>query len=280
MRSTEHERTAKNRLSSAAFPEQHSYSYQAVGQHDPSHAQQPGAMPPAPAQQQPYGASSWPAGSDHMSGHMTGAMTGAMGTPSHLQPPTGEDGRFMSRTLSASWLGEGEGDEPPILEELGINFGHIRSKTRIVLYPRRHRFDQSVVDDDDFAGPLLFCLVLGVLLLFKGKVHFGTIYGVFVIGLLGIWAVLNLMSQKGIDIYRTASVMGYSLLPIVLLAALSIPLDLRGFIGLLFIPATVLWCSTAASIFFVAALEAHDRRWLLAYPVALFYTCFALITVF
>ena len=39
-----------------------------------------------------------------------------------------------------------------------------------------------IVEDDDFAGPLLLCLVLGVLLLFKGKVHFGTIYGVFVIG--------------------------------------------------------------------------------------------------
>ena len=39
-------------------------------------------------------------------------------------------------------------------------------------------------------------------------------------------------------------------------------------------------CANAASLFFVAALDADDRRWLIAYPVALFYTCFALITVF
>ena len=49
---------------------------------------------------------------------------------------------------------------------------------------------------------------------------------------------------------------------------------------MLCIPLAVLWCAYAASLFFVAALEADDRRWLLAYPVALFYTCFALISIF
>lgn len=50
--------------------------------------------------------------------------------------------------------------------------------------------------------------------------------------------------------------------------------------GWVFIPTAVLWCANAASLFFVAALDADDRRWLLAYPVAMFYTCFALITIF
>jgi hypothetical protein len=151
-----------------------------------------------------------------------------------------------------------------------------------VLWPKRAALvrGSEIIEDADFAGPLLFCLALGTLLLLKGKVHFGTIYGVFVVGWLGIWAVLNLLSPRGLDLYRVASVIGYSLLPIVGLAALSIPFELRGAAGSLLIPATVLWCSTSASLFFVAALDADDRRWLLAYPVALFYTCFALITVF
>ena len=96
----------------------------------------------------------------------------------------------------------------------------------------------------------------------------------------GLWGIFNLMSQKGIDIYRTASIIGYSLLPIVGLAAMSILVDMRGLAGILCMPVAVLWCSVAASLFFVTALEASDRRWLLAYPIALFYTCFALITVF
>ena len=88
------------------------------------------------------------------------------------------------------------------------------------------------------------------------------------------------MSMKGIDIYRTASVLGYCLLPIVLLAALSLPLDLTGAWGALFVPLTVFWCSNAAALFFVIILQADDQRWLLLYPVMLFYTCFALITIF
>lgn len=140
----------------------------------------------------------------------------------------------------------------------------------------------------------------------KGKVYFGYIYGVFVFGLIGLWGVMNLMSTKGIDVYRTASVIGYCLLPIVLLAALSIPLDLTGALGIVLVPAAVLWCANAAALFFVVVLEADDQRWyaaclplamhpedsnpveptdstlyrLLAYPVMLFYFCFALIAIF
>ena len=112
------------------------------------------------------------------------------------------------------------------------------------------------------------------------QVQFGTIYAVFLMGWLGIYAVLNLMSHKGIGLTNTASVIGYSLLPIVALAALSIPIEMQGFAGAVCIPLAVLWCANAASLFFVAALDADDRRWLLAYPVALFYTCFALISIF
>jgi len=219
---------------------------------------------------QPGGSGSWDRSAE-VSGNMAGApVSGNMGGAPSLR----------ARNISATLLGEGDADEPPILEELGINFQHIYAKTLSVLWPRRAKLDQAVINDSDFAGPIMFCLTLGLLLLFKGKVHFGYIYGVFTFGWLGLWAVLNLMSPKGIDIYRTASVMGYCLLPIVLLAALSIPLDLTGTAGLVLVPTAVLWCANAAALFFVVVLEADDRRWLLAYPVVLFYTCFALITIF
>ena len=90
------------------------------------------------------------------------------------------------------------------------------------------------------------------------------------------------------------------------LAALSIPLDLTGALGIVLVPAAVLWCANAAALFFVVVLEADDQRWyaaclplamhpedsnpveptdstlyrLLAYPVMLFYFCFALIAIF
>mmetsp|Transcript_51766 Transcript_51766/g.103028 ORF Transcript_51766/g.103028 Transcript_51766/m.103028 type:complete len:322 (-) Transcript_51766:316-1281(-) len=213
-------------------------------------------------------------------GHMNGQMMGqAAAAPGAVQS------QGLARNLSATLLGEGDPNEPPILVELGIDFEHIRQKTKIVLWPRSSqmvdpKLRDDMMNDDDFAGPLLFCITLATLLLFNGKIVHGTIYGVFVVGLVGLWAVFNLMSPKGIDIYRTASIIGYSLLPIVGLAALSIIVELRGFVGALCMPLAVGWCSVAASLFFVAALDASDRRWLLAYPIALFYTCFALITVF
>lgn len=114
----------------------------------------------------------------------------------------------------------------------------------------------------------------------SGKVQFSYIYIVFIVGLFSLWAVLNLMSLRGLDIYRTASVLGYCLLPIVLLAAISIPLDLTGAWGAAFVPLAIFWCSNAAALFFVVILQADDQRWLLVYPVMLFYTCFALITIF
>ena len=72
-------------------------------------------------------------------------------------PPEPSEG-MRKRNLSASWklsqtlLGEGEEDEPPILEELGINFSHIVSKTRAVLWPRRSKLDQEATDSAGRCG--------------------------------------------------------------------------------------------------------------------------------
>ena len=50
------------------------------------------------------------------------------------------------------------------MAELEINFSHIWGKTKAVLNPFR-KIDPNVMVDTDLAGPLVFCLLLGVLLL-------------------------------------------------------------------------------------------------------------------
>lgn len=55
-------------------------------------------------------------------------------------------------------------DEPPLLEELGINFSHIRQKTISVLTPFR-KLDPSIINDNDLVGPLVFGFLLGFTLL-------------------------------------------------------------------------------------------------------------------
>lgn len=61
----------------------------------------------------------------------------------------------------------------------------------------------------------------------SGKPNFGYIYGVGLFGSLSIYALLNLMSEKGIDAYRTASVLGYCILPMVGVGGISIMVALE-----------------------------------------------------
>ena len=61
-------------------------------------------------------------------------------------------------------------NELPLLEELGIRFDHIWSKTQAVINPTK-KLSNNIMDDADLAGPLFFCLLLGSCLLLAGKVR-------------------------------------------------------------------------------------------------------------
>ena len=61
----------------------------------------------------------------------------------------------------------------------------------------------------------------------SGKQQFGYIYGVGLLGSASIYTLLNLMSEKGIDAYRVVSVLGYCLLPMVGVGALSVMVTLE-----------------------------------------------------
>ncbi|CAE6378481.1 unnamed protein product [Rhizoctonia solani] len=180
--------------------------------------------------------------------------------------------------LSAFGTGGFEG-EPPLLEELGVNLSHVRAKSLAVLNPLG-RVDEHIMDDADLAGPLIILLCLATCLLMSGRPQFGYIYGVAVFGSGSLYTLLNLMSESGIDAYRVASVLGYCLLPMVGVGALSVCMVLDGAIGYMLSMLSVIWCTYAASGIFVAVLRMSDQRVLVAYPVGLLYGCFALFSVF
>lgn len=132
----------------------------------------------------------------------------------------------------------------------------------------------------------------------SGKPQFGYIYGVGLLGSASIYTLLNLMAEQGIDAYRVASVLGYCLLPMVGVGALSVMISLKyvnesflriirltfsfssGTTGYLLSMLSIVWCTYAASGIFVAVLRMSDQRLLVAYPVGLLYGCFALLSVF
>jgi hypothetical protein len=176
--------------------------------------------------------------------------------------------------------------EAPLLEELGINIEHIFMKTKAVVIPFR-RFQKNsaladptmIVEDADLAGPLAFALALGGELLISGKVSFGYIYGFGLFGCLAMTLILNLMSPENpVSFWTVTSILGYALLPVNLLALFKVVLFgvLTRFLAIV----VVLWSTTASTRLLEVGCGLANQRFLLAYPIALLYSAFVLITIF
>jgi len=171
-------------------------------------------------------------------------------------------------------------DEPPLLEELGINPSHIFQKTLAVLNPMRGT-EQQILQDTDMAGPLVFCLALGGFLLLSGKVTFSYIYGIGVMGCIAFYCLLSLMAtQAQVTFGAVVSVLGYCLLPMVVLSGINVLITIQGTLGLIVAGISILWCAISASKLFVTAYSMDHQQVLIAYPCALLYGVFALITIF
>ena len=202
-------------------------------------------------------------GNDGFSGDFGG---GAFGGSSNVDL-SGSMGSGSSSSNGGGGDGSPFDDEAPLLEELGINFRDIWSKTLAVSIPFRP-MPTLAEDDADLAGPLVFCLLLGTCLLLTGKVHFGYIYGFGLIGCLIMYVILNLMSDEAISVDRTMSILGYSLLPIVLLAIFNIFINLKAAVGMALALLVILWCTLNATRLFEKALSMQEQRYLVAYPVS------------
>lgn len=172
------------------------------------------------------------------------------------------------------------------------------------------------MDDSDLAGPILFFLLFGTFLLFSGKVHFGYIYGLALMGSVALHTILSLMTPDGsntsspapaysstqgypgdtsghgggvdgkehlsstLTFVRSASVLGYCLLPLVMTSAVGIIMPMDTLIGYILTSAAISWCTTSASGMFCAVGRMRGMRGLVAYPLALFYAGFGIMGIF
>lgn len=204
----------------------------------------------------------------------------------------------------------------PCLLELGINFSHIRSKSLAVLNPFE-RIDARIMDDADLAGPLIFFLCFATFLLFV-RVLSVLICLTYLISVLSypvrkapvqlhLWhcplgfrvdshpAELN--GRTGDR--RIPSDVGPRILPSAhrwcwrtfccrdtgvrvprFRQSFVLTHESSGLLGYLVSFLSVIWSTYSASGIFVTVLRMSDQRLLVAYPVALFYGCFALFSVF
>ncbi|CAG4970521.1 unnamed protein product [Parnassius apollo] len=180
-----------------------------------------------------------------------------------------------------------EFDEPPLLDELEIYPDRILEKTLAVLNPfhGHSKADDAnfLLRDTDIAGPIAFCLALAVCLFLSGnKAHFGYVYGLSVMSVILMYCLLSLMSRsEGVfTILSVASVLGYCMLPMVVLAGLGIFISLQGTVGLSLSAIAVIWSALSASRLFVTMSGDAEQRPLIAYPCALVNGVFALLVLF
>jgi hypothetical protein len=234
-------------------------------------------------------------------GQIGGQMGGPFGGPSSYgasSAPAYGGGSAPAPVVGAGGLGMGLGglpdgdledfaNEPPLLEELGVSFAHMQAKLSAVMLVHRP-VARDILLDSDMAGPLVLCLALGFFLLLRGKLFLGYIYGFGLMGCVALWSLLSLMQPSNkelaapLDLARTFSALGYSLLPIVALSALNVLVAISsfGYLGFALGAVGVLWATWAATRIFEAGCAMAEQRWLIAFPIFLFFTCFALIAIF
>lgn len=212
---------------------------------------------------------------------------GSMGAMGAMDTGFGADvlgtmhGGQLSTGILAAFGTLGYPGEPPLLEELGINFGHIKTKTLAVLNPLNRNIGPDIMADLDLAGPILFVLLFGTFMLLLGKQQFGYIYGVGLFGILSLHYLFKFMlNEVQIDFTRLALVIGYCLLPLVFVLLVSVVASLDNWLGYLGCALAILWCTLLALGFFVAVLKLHNVRLLIAYPLMMFYSVFALMAIF
>lgn len=185
-------------------------------------------------------------------------------------------------------------------------------QTIAVLNPFR-RIDQHLMDDSDIIGPLIFLVCFGFLLAFSGSLHFGYVYGLSLMGSTSLHVIISLMTplddgeenphhpaatpyasaagpaaphgnpnelSATLTWARSASVLGYCLLPLIATSVVGVFTPMDTPLGIVMTSAAIMWCTYSASGMFCAVGRLRSMRGLVAYPLALFYVGFGLMSIF
>lgn len=178
--------------------------------------------------------------------------------------------------------------EASLLEELEIYPERILHKSLLILNPfhvnKPLNETIDLIHESDLAGPIVFCLLFGVCLFVAGsKVHFGYIYGLSMISVLGMYAFLLMMTDgmcRLLTFSRVASALGYGILPIVWLSIFSIFVSLNSTIGFVLVTMCTTLATMGASQMLCLLANVPDKRLLIAYPCALVYIAFTFFVLF
>ncbi|KAL3838202.1 hypothetical protein ACJIZ3_022793 [Penstemon smallii] len=172
-------------------------------------------------------------------------------------------------------------DEPPLLEELGINTKQIYQKTLSILNP--FRINHHLHEDGDLSGPFLFLMAFGLFQLLAGKLHFGILLGWVTMASMFLYVVFNMLAGKNgnLDMFTCFSLIGYCMLPIVMLSAVSLFLPQGGVVIMVATGMLVIWSTRVCARLVVELANCGDEhRGLIMYACFLIYMLFSLLVIF
>lgn len=173
-------------------------------------------------------------------------------------------------------------EEEPLLDELGIHPDQIWQKTKTILNP--FRINPHVHKDADLSGPIFLYLSFCLFQLLAGKIQFGVILGWIVVSSIFLYVVFNMLAGRNgnLDLHTCTSVVGYCMLPVVILSSLSLFLPQGAVVARYVLAAVfVLWATRACTNLMVTLADGgEEHRGLIAYACFLIYTLFSLLVIF
>mmetsp|Transcript_38810 Transcript_38810/g.54116 ORF Transcript_38810/g.54116 Transcript_38810/m.54116 type:complete len:220 (+) Transcript_38810:64-723(+) len=202
------------------------------------------------------------------------------GEDPYSQPPS-LDGNFAGQTQSffankgMGWLFETDnnfGNEGLSLsEELDIDFGDIVHKIRCVIFP--YNIDRKAVAQPDFWGPLAIVLLYSAIILW-GQLE--VVWWVLSVWVWGGFLIFVLARSLGADVAfcETIAVIGYSLIPLVGLAATLPIISKASFILALLCKWIATGWSTWAAGSLLVTEDLEGKAVLLMYPIFLLFVYF------
>ncbi|PAV16215.1 Yip1-domain-containing [Pyrrhoderma noxium] len=211
------------------------------------------------------------------SGSNIPSVSGNIGTPANGAPSNGSSSSSRRTVggvrVETRYTGVDTLDEPvstTILRDLRS----IAVKLVQVLYPRRTGSGREVLRDWDLWGPLILCLMLGILLSLSAPADqsLGVFTAVIVIICLGSVVVTIQAKLLGgrVSFFQALCVLGYCVAPLDIAALVSF------FVPIVWVRAPVAliawaWCIWASINFFDGTKIEQQRILLAVYPLLLFY---------
>jgi len=177
-----------------------------------------------------------------------------------------------------TWLLEVDEDDvdsqKPLLEELDIDIKDILYKLRCVMFPfPQLGFNRQIVrENPDFWGPLVVVLLYALVSLYG---QFRVVSWILTIWIFGSMLVFLLARVLGgeVNYSQCLGVIGYSLLPLALIALVLPAIHNLVYAALLFKLLGVVWATYSAGSL-LCGQELQQKKVLLLYPILLLYIYF------